>query len=61
MATVFVEFSDSTEQTILAAFAVQQPGSAYANLGSLDSSDPRWKTYYSALPVSAQISLPQPG
>jgi hypothetical protein len=60
MTTMNVQFSDSTDQTIIAAFAVAQDPAYYTNLGTVDTSDPRWKTYYDSLPEFAQAGWPAP-
>lgn len=56
MGTVFVLFSDETNQVISTAFAVQQDPPATP----IDINDPRWKTYFNTLPANAQTGWPVP-
>jgi hypothetical protein len=60
MTTFNVQFADSTEQTVTAYFSSPQDAATYENLGTLDSSDVRWKTYYASLSGMLQIGLPAP-
>lgn len=46
MVMVNVQFSDSTKATIVAYFASPQDASAYPNLGTIGTDDPRWDTFY---------------
>lgn len=46
MTTIFVQFADSTESVIASVFGSQQDPNVYANLGTVDLTDPRWKTFY---------------
>lgn len=57
---IYVQFSDSTDTSILSSFGGPQDPDVYANLGTVDSSDPRWLTYYDLFPASAQQYLPTP-
>lgn len=55
-----VEFTDSTETKIISVFGSPQDPSLYVNQGTVMTSDPRWQTFYTALPTSAQGSVPAP-
>lgn len=57
--TLNVQFADSSESTIDAYFASPQDPSAYANLGTVDTSDPRWASFYEAV-GGAIAGLPAP-
>lgn len=64
--SIFVQFSDSTEATIIAVFSEPQDETIYPNQGALESSDPRYSTWYSALQklppgLMSQGSLVAPG
>lgn len=62
MATkVYVQFSDSTDTKIAGFFASPQDPSAYENLGTVETSDASWATFYNSLPSYAQEGLPAPG
>ena len=58
--TLCVQFSDSTEATIISYFGCPQNASAFPNLGTVLTTDPRWATYYDGLPTSVQAALPAP-
>lgn len=45
MSTVFVQFSDATETTVIAVFGCAQNASAYPNQASIDSSDARYQAF----------------
>ncbi len=55
MQTVYVTFA-SDNATIIAAYAVQQAALA----DEIEVDDPRWKTYFDALPTGAQEGWPSP-
>lgn len=57
---MFVQFSDTTETTIVAFFAGQQNATTYPNQGTVTASDARWATYYAAVPPLMQARLPAP-
>lgn len=62
MTTVQVQFFDSTETTIIAYFASAQSPSAFQNLGTVDTSDARWKAYYTLLSEAGYAeAVPAPG
>ncbi|WP_144142654.1 hypothetical protein [Paraburkholderia sp. BCC1884] len=46
MTTVNVQFSDNTETTVISFFGGPQDADVFPNQGALDTSDPRWETYY---------------
>jgi hypothetical protein len=54
-----VQFSDSTESIIVAYFASPQSASDYANLGTVETSDARWATFYDVV-GGATLWLPAP-
>jgi hypothetical protein len=61
MATIFVQFSDSTEKTVISAFSCPQDPSAWPNQGEIDSSDERWSAYYRTIPAGpARDAWPAP-
>ena len=57
---VNVQFADSTQAVIITYFAGPQAPGAYANIGAVATTDARWATFYSSLPVGAQSYLPAP-
>ena len=57
---IYVQFSDSAESEIVTYFGGAQDPDVYQNLGVVVSSDPRWKTFYEALPAPTQAGLPAP-
>lgn len=59
MTTIYVQFSDSTEEIVIAYFASPQSESEYPNLGTVDSSDKRWAVFYGAA-LGAECGLPMP-
>ncbi|WP_133062322.1 hypothetical protein [Paraburkholderia hospita] len=61
MQKLYVQFSDSTETTIVAWFAVEQNPEGLANSGNVDSSDARYRAFYDGLPASVQPNLPAAG
>ncbi|CAM2143847.1 conserved protein of unknown function [Pararobbsia alpina] len=56
--TLNVQFSDSSDTTIVAWFASPQPD--MPNMGTVSSSDPRWLAYYDSFPPDWQKFLPAP-
>ena len=60
MTTLNVQFTDSTEATIVAYFGCAQNPAVWANTGTVDSSDARWATYYNSITTSMQPYLPVP-
>ncbi|CAJ2712687.1 Uncharacterised protein [Burkholderia pseudomallei] len=57
---MYVQFSDSTNTTIVSCFANAQNPAAFPNQGSVSASDARYKTYFNGLPEFAQTLLPPP-
>ncbi|WP_175867855.1 hypothetical protein [Burkholderia diffusa] len=55
-----VQFADATEAVVISYFGAPQGSTVYQNLGTLDSSDRRWKEYYEAQPTQNQQFLPVP-
>ncbi|WP_042298947.1 hypothetical protein [Paraburkholderia kururiensis] len=55
-----VQFSDSTEETIIGYFASPQDPAVWPNMGTVEVTDARWKTYYDAQPATSQQYLPAP-
>lgn len=60
MTTIYVTFTDAGEATIQGVFAVDQPPGVYENYGSVDSSDPRYKSWYDAQPDWTKIGYVTP-
>nr|WKF61919.1 hypothetical protein HUO10_006451 [Paraburkholderia busanensis] len=56
--TLYVQFSDSTQNTIISYFASEQNESTLDNLGTVLSTDERWATFYNA--VSGVKGMPAP-
>lgn len=57
---VNVRFSDETDEVIVSYFAGPQDPSVFPNLGTVDTSDARWKSYYEAQPAALQACFPTP-
>lgn len=55
-----VQFSDASDQTIVAFFGSPQDPDVYPNLGLVNDSDSRWKTYYDAQSGMVKAYLPAP-
>lgn len=51
MQTVFVQFSDEKEDTIISAFSCRQDSASWSNQGEVSVDDPRWKAYYDLIPA----------
>lgn len=60
MTEIFVQFSSASEETIVASFGAPQDETAFPNQGVVNSSDPRWGTYYKTIPAGAQSAWPAP-
>ncbi|MCO1384485.1 hypothetical protein [Burkholderia multivorans] len=60
MTTLNVQFSDSSETTIIVYFASPQSMSAYTNLGTVEASDARWAAFYQSMDSQARQYLPPP-
>lgn len=61
MTDIYVQFSDAQSATIESYFSCPQDPSVYPNLGTIQSTDPRWKTFYDSMESMAQSCLPGPG
>ena len=60
MATIFVQFSDGSQSEVIAYFTSPQDETAYPNSGTVESSDPRWKTFYESLRLTSFAGIPVP-
>ncbi len=60
MTTLNVQFSDASEEIIVSYFGSPQDPAVYQNLGTVDTSDPRWKTYFDAQADWVKPYLPAP-
>jgi hypothetical protein len=58
MATLNVQFADSTEQVISTYFASPQDPVVWQNQGTVESTDARWKAFVDAQPYLVQQALP---
>ncbi len=57
---MFVQFSDSTEATIVSLFGCAQDPKTFPNQGTVEADDPRYLTYYKGQPWFAQAEMPEP-
>lgn len=57
---MLVQFQDSTEQVIVSYFGSPQDPAYYPNLGTVDTSDPRWRTFYELFPSWMSAGMPPP-
>lgn len=46
MTTIYVQFADATDASIVSQFSCPQDPDIWPNQGTVESNDPRWKTYY---------------
>lgn len=60
MTTINVQFTDSTKTAIQTAFASPQDADVYENLGTVDSGDAVYSTWYQSLPLNVQGFWPKP-
>jgi hypothetical protein len=60
MTTLNVQFTDVTQKFICSYFASSQDPSAHSNLGTVDSSDARWKAFWDGQGAYVQQWLPAP-
>jgi len=59
MTLLYVQFADDSDEVIISYFGGPQPDN-WTNQGTVDSSDPRWSTYFYTQPLFFQQMLPQP-
>lgn len=59
MENMCVQFSDSSGSTIITYFGSEQSDSVYQNLGTVATSDARWKAFYDSVSPMVQ-GLPLP-
>lgn len=60
MATLNVQFTDASEETITSYFGAPQDPTQYPNQGTVSADDARWKAFYDSLPDMARDALPAP-
>ena len=58
--SVYVNFTDSTEEEIIAFFVSLQDPEVYQYPGVVDVDDPRWKVLFAAQPEFIQGHMPTP-
>lgn len=61
MTTICVQFADSTEKIIIAAFGGPQNATTYPNQGTVESTDARWTAFYDSFSPQMQTVLTVPG
>lgn len=61
MATIYVQFADSTGTEISSIFPCPQNSDLYPNQGEMDTSDARYATFFDSLPAMSQTYIPRPG
>lgn len=59
--TIYVQFSDGTDETIVTVFGSPQDEASFPHYGVMPSDDPRYVTYYAAQYPQAQQFLIKPG
>ena len=60
MTTLFVQYTDSSEQVISSYFTCAQDPAVWSNQGTVDTSDARWKAYVGSLTGNAASLMPAP-
>lgn len=60
MPQIDVQFADDSDTVIVSYFGAPQDPSNFPNLGTVDVSDERWKTYFAVQPPWVQPYLPAP-
>ena len=60
MTLLYVQFADDTEEVIISYFGSPNDPEVWPNQGTVEQSDPRWKTYWDAQPILIQRMLPLP-
>lgn len=61
MQNVYVQWTDNTATAVLSVFGGAQDKESYPNQAVIASDDPRYETFYKAMPVSIQSVLIAPG
>ncbi|VVD74288.1 hypothetical protein PCO31010_00788 [Pandoraea commovens] len=59
--TIHCQFSDATEQSIIAVFGTQQDPGHYPSQGAIPSDDERYIAYFDSLGSSMQQYMIKPG
>jgi hypothetical protein len=62
--TIFVQFTDSTDSSIMSVFAGPQDPAYFPNQGEMPSDDQRYVTYYNNIPQypeSLRANMIKPG
>lgn len=57
---IYVQFSDEIEEEIVSVFSSEQSGSAYANFGTVEPTDPRYTAFYNSIPDESRDGLIRP-
>lgn len=57
---IYVQFADVSSTAIASVFGTPQDPVAHPNQGTVETNDPRWKTFYESIPVGMQPLLPTP-
>lgn len=60
MASIYVQYADSTEKEIIGYFGSPQDVVVFPNQGIVDASDARWATFYATIPSFEQTNFPAP-
>lgn len=60
MATIYVQFSDSTDAEIMSYFSTPQDPTVWPNQGAIDVTDARYAAFFATLPAEARQYLPVP-
>ncbi|HEF5874768.1 TPA: hypothetical protein SAY52_005447 [Burkholderia cenocepacia] len=60
MASIYVQYSDSTENKIVGYFGSPQDEATFPNQGTVDASDARWVAFYATIPTVDQPNFPAP-
>ncbi len=60
METIYVQFSDSSENVIIALFGSPQSIEYYPYQGEVNESDPRYAIFWNSIPVEYQVMWPTP-
>jgi hypothetical protein len=60
MTNLNVQFADSSDAVIVSYFGAPQNAAIYGNMGTVDTSDAKWKDYFESQPVWVKPFLPAP-